>query len=74
MIVIYIHYILGECYNHRLLNQWPPVGKSSDTPKERKFRKTGRDPQGQGSPRIWGGMRLIRTGYSQLYGKMRSLR
>ena len=29
-----ILYFLGECYNHRSLNQWPPVGKSSDTPKE----------------------------------------
>ena len=36
-ISIYIRDILGECYNHRLLNQWPPVGKSSDTPKEVKI-------------------------------------
>ena len=54
MISIYILYILGECSNHRLLNQWPPVGKSSDTPKEVKIARREEIPQVLGKPAVMG--------------------
>ena len=51
---IYIRDILGECSNHRLLNQWPPVGKSSDTPKEVKIARREELPTGNREARGYG--------------------